>query len=185
MAAKGRRSARQEFPYGHGFFLQRFVLFGILVAAVLAFFVAFTLTPTAWIAGIGVVPVASLVIWGLSPLLTHHTLTQALLTLRQGWYFRAFIPLRQIVSARAFDEKAPLGLSASLGRGRLFVTGSKVGLVSIRLREPRRFWAVLGAAADEIVFDVDSRDSFLEALQERQVSLAPVEPERADAHLRD
>jgi hypothetical protein len=185
MAGKASRRDRREFSYGRGFFAQRFVLFAVLVAFVLVFLSFLTLTPTSWVAGIAVILIAYIVIWGLSPLLTSHILTRGLLTLRQGWYFRAFLPVRGIESAEAFDGDAPLGLRSSLARHRLFVTGSKVGLVLVRLKEPRRFWAVLGASADEIVFDVDSRDAFLEALRQREVSLAPVQPERADAHLRE
>ena len=179
------RRQRREFPYGRGFFLQRFALFGGVVALLLVLLAFLTQTPAAWIVGIGVLLFAYLVVWGFSPLLTTHALSRALLTLRQGWYFRAFVPLKGIESAEPFDGDVPLGLRASLGRRRLYVTGSKVGLVSIRLKEPRRFWAVLGATADEIVFDVDSRDAFLEALRERRASLAPVQAERADSHLRD
>jgi len=175
---------RREFAYGRGYFLQRLVLYAIVVAFALAVLVAFIRAPVAWAAGIGIVLVAYLVIFGVSPLLTSHTMSRGLLTLRQGWVFRAFLPLKGIVSAGPYDGEAPLGLHASIARRRLYVTGSKVGLVAIRLKAPRRFWGVWGAFADEIVFDVDSRDSFLEALRQRQVSLAPVQPERADAYLR-
>ena len=175
---------RREFAYGRGFFLQRFILFAALAAVLLGFLAFLTQTPSQWIAAIGVILTVYLVIWGFSPLLTSHRLSRALLVLRQGWYFRAYLPLAGIESVEAYDGDAPVGLRASIMRGRLYVTGSKVGLVIVRLKEPRRFWSVLGASADEIVFDVDSREAFLEAFKERGVSLAPVQAERADAHLR-
>lgn len=184
MARRGPPRERREYAYGRGYFVQRFVLFAILVGLAIVVLVSITLTPLTWAAGIGVFLAVCLVIWGASPILTSHTMTRGLLTLRQGWIFRAFVPLKTIVSAAPFDGDVPLGLHASVARRRLYVTGSKVGLVAIRLREPRRFWAVLGASADEIVFDVDSRETFLDALARRQVSLAPVQPERADADLR-
>ncbi len=185
MARAAGARQRIEFPYGRGFFLQRFALFGGVVALLLVLLLFLTQTPAAWLVGIGVLLFAYLAVWGLSPLLTAHALSRALLTLRQGWYFRAFVPLKGIESVEPFDGDAPLGLRASLMRRRLYVTGSKVGLVSIRLKEPRRFWAVLGATAEEIVFDVDARDAFLEALRERRVSLPPVQAKRPDAQLRN
>ncbi|HTD81627.1 MAG TPA: hypothetical protein VK723_05715 [Thermoplasmata archaeon] len=125
------------------------------------------------------------IVWGVSPFLTDHWLTTTRLILRQGWYFKGTFPLREIVSLGKFDGDAPLGIRAQVGRRRLFVTGSKVGLLNITLRRPRRFWSVLGAEVDEIVFDVDSPDAFLEAYGGRTASLAPVQPERSDPYLRD
>ncbi len=185
MARRAPPRERREYGYGRGYFVQRFVLFAILVGFAIAFLVTFTLTPWTWAVGIGVFLSVCLVIWGASPLLTSHTLSRGLLTLRQGWLFRAYVPVKAIASAAPYDGDAPLGLHGSIGLRRLYVTGSKFGLVSIRLKAPRRFWAVLGATADEIVFDVESRDAFLAALRERQASLAPVQAERPDARLRD
>lgn len=185
MAGRASSRGRREFAHARGVFLQRFLLFAAFAAVLLGFLAFLTLTPPQWIAAVGVLLAVYLVIWGFSPLLTSHTLSRALLILRQGWYFRAYIPLAGIESAEAYEGDAPIGLRASILRGRLYVTGSKVGLVIIRLKEPRRFWSVLGASADEIVFDVDSRGTFLEAFKERGVSLAPVQAERPDAHLRD
>ncbi len=186
MATKAPSPKRREFAYGHGFFLQRLLLFALFAAFLLAF-LAFMVhgTPPEWLAGLAVLLTVYIVVWGVSPLLTDHWLTTTRLVLRQGWYFRTVLPLREIEGVEPFEGRVPLGLRAPFGRRRLYATGSKVGLVSVRLRRPRRFWAVLGADADEIVFDVDSRDRFLEAFRERQTSLAPVQAERADAYLRD
>ena len=138
-----------------------------------------------WIAGFAVLLGVYLVVWGASPFLTDHWLTTTRLILRQGWYFRGAFPLREIESLRRFEGDAPLGLRAQVGRRRLFVTGSKVGLLTLKLRRPRRFWAVLGAEVEEVVFDVGSPDAFLEAFGGRTASLAPVQPERPDPYLRD
>jgi len=178
-------SKRTEYAYGHGFFLQRLLLFTALAAGVTAV-LAFQFSARAeWVAGFAVVFAVFIVVWGISPLLTTHWLTTTRLILRQGWYFRAVIPMREILELRKYDGDAPLGLRASLGRGRLYATGSKVGLLSVKIRTPRRFWAVLGAIADEIVFDVESPSAFLEAFGGRRSSLAPVQPERTDPYLRD
>ena len=176
---------RMEFPYGHGFFLQRLLLFTILVVfalVVLAFQLA---APAAWVGALGIALGVFVWVWGITPLFTNHWLTTTRLILRQGWYFRAAFPLREIESLEKFTGDVPLGLRARIGKRRLYVTGSRVGLLSIKLRTPRRFWAVLWAQADEIVFDVDSPDAFLEGFGGRKSSLAPVQAERADPYLRD
>ena len=98
---------------------------------------------------------------------------------------RGTFTLREIESMTKLDEDAPLGLRAQITRRRLYVTGSKVGLLRLKLRRARRFWAVLGAEADVIVFDVESPDAFLESFAGRMASLAPIEPKRADPYLRD
>jgi len=141
--------------------------------------------PALWLAVFVALFVLFIVIWGISPLLTSHWLTTTRLILRQGWYFRGTFTLREIESMTKLDEDAPLGLRAQIMRRRLYVTGSKVGLLRLKLRRARRFWAVLGAEADVIVFDVESPDTFLESFAGRMASLAPIEPKRADPYLRD
>ena len=176
---------RKEFPYGPSFFLQRLLLFAALAGVILGILGLQVGAPLEWMAGFSVLFAAYITVWGLSPLFTVHWLTTTRLIVRQGWYFRAVFPLRGIESVSKFEGHVPLGIRASISRQRLYVTGSQVGLVSVKLRVPRRFWAVLGMSADEIVFDVDSPDAFLEAFGARKDSLAPVEPERAGAYLRD
>jgi len=176
---------RKEFPYGHSFFVQRLLLFTALAALILGILGLQFSAPLEWMTGFAVLFGVYITIWGITPLLTTHWLTTSRLILRQGWYFRAAFPLREIESASKFEGRVPLGLRAPVGRHRLFVTGSQVGVVSVKLRNPRRFWAVLGAAADEIVFDVDSPDGFLEAFGVRKDSLAPVQSKGADPYLRD
>jgi len=176
---------RREFAYGRSFFVQRLLLFSALAAVILGILGLQFATPPEWLAGFGVIFAVYILIWGLSPLFTNHWLTTTRLILRQGWYFSGRFLLRDIESVAKFEGHVPLGLRAPLGRHRLYVTGSQVGLVTVKLREPRRFVAVLGASADEIVFDVDSQDAFLEAFGVRKGSLAPVQTKRSDTYLRD
>ncbi len=185
MARPAPAPKRKEFAYGHSFFVQRLALFCALAAVILGILGLQFQAPPEWMAGFGALFTVYILVWGVSPLLTTHWLTTSRLVLRQGWYFRGAFPLRGIESASKFEDRVPLGIRVSFGRQRLYVTGSQVGLVSVRLRTPRRFWAVLGMSADEIVFDVDSPDAFLEAFGARRASLAPVEAKRADPYLRD
>jgi hypothetical protein len=182
---------RLTFAYGRAFVIGRLgFLLGlvVLVALTIAITPSFPLL-TATI--LGVILAAYAVLFVLSPLLTEHWLTRSRLILRQGWYFRVVIPLADIESLSPSDEtsraRVPLGIHRPIGQPALFVTGGRTGLVSLRLRQSRRFWQSFGLHATDILFDVTDRERFLAGFLERRPrgSLTPVEPERADADLRD
>jgi len=157
----------QSFRYGRSFFFLRALLLLVLFSFALAFLGIQTVTPGPWVALIAVLFVLHLAVVGLSPVLTNHELLRSRVILRQGWYFKAIIPLDHAESIGPWDGEAKYGLRLSLGRRTLFVVGSGQNLVSIRLRAPRRFSQVLFLQAREIVFDVDDRDRFLAAVEER------------------
>lgn len=186
MAAK-----RLSFAYGRTFVLGRLAFLVGLVALV-ALTIALTPSfPLVTAAILGAILVAYGVLFVLSPLLTEHWLTRSRLILRQGWYFRAVILLADVESVSPADSpsrsRVPLGIHRPMGQPSLFVTGGRTGMVSLRLREPRRFWQAFGLPASEILFDVVDPERFLAGFEERraQGSLAPVEPKRAYANLRD
>ena len=182
MSAPARRV---EFGYGHSVFFQRaLLLLGIWIVAtvLLASAAGFAVV---WVVLASAAIGAYALVFGLSPLLTRHWLTRSRLILRQGWYFRAILPLRGLRSIAPYDGDARVGLRGDIARRTLFVTGSRVGLVAAEFRTPRRFWQVLFAIADRVVFDVDGRDRFLEEAVARNPSFAPVKADRPDAELRD
>lgn len=165
---------RQTFAYGYTYFLLRALGTLIVAAAALLFLGLETIAPPAAIAAVAAVLVLYVVVFAVSPLLTRHTLTRSRLILRQGWYFRAVVPLAEAEAVGPFDGEPKYGLRITLGRRRLFVVGSSHDLVSVRLREPRRFPQALFMRAAEIVFDVHDRDGFLAAVEERVASGAPL-----------
>ncbi|HYM39014.1 MAG TPA: hypothetical protein VEY12_02565 [Thermoplasmata archaeon] len=180
---------RLAYSYGRALVLSRLALFAIafvLVGGLLAFAPRFPLLPAALFLGL---LAFALLLFAVSPLLTQHWLTRSRLILRQGWYFRIILPFSEIVTIVAPDETAPLrvplGIHRPLGQTTLYVTGGKAGLLLARLDRPRRFWSSFGLAATQIVFDVDDREGFLRAYGERRSLLPPVQPDRADAELRD
>src|SRR6266480_2009860 len=145
--------------------------------------------PSLTIAILGVVLAAYFLLFTVSPLITQHWVTRSRLILRQGWYFRAVIPFSDIESIASADDagrtRVPLGIHRPLGQPALFVTGGRAGLVSVRLRRPRKFWQAFGLSATEIIFDVIDREGFLAAFNERRASFPPVQTDRAHAELRD
>ena len=180
---------RLAFAYGRTLVIGRlFVLFALtgLVAIAIAITPSFPLLTAAVL---GAILAAYGVLFVLSPLLTEHWVTRSRLILRQGWYFRARIPFADIETLTEADDagrtRVPLGIHRPLGQPSLFVTGGRTGIVSLRLRGPRRFWQSFGLFATEILFDVTDRAGFVSAFSERRSSLPPVEADGPDAELRD
>ena len=180
---------RLAFGCGRALALSRILLFALGFGAVGAFLVLFPAASLLPIALLAAVLAVGAVLFAVSPLLTQHWLTRSRLILRQGWYFRAILPLAEIESASASEEtkaaQVPLGIHRPLGRPVLFVTAGRSGLIVLRLARPRRFWQAFGLAAEEIVFDVTDPTGFLAGLEERLSLLPPVEADRAHADLRD
>lgn len=185
MTLTARSPKRLEFGYGRTLAVSRAVVFTMLLA--LALIIIGVSPPLAWefLAILGAVVAAAYLLFCVSPLLTKHWLTSSRLILRQGWYFRAIIPIREIEAIRSVETldsaRTPLGIRRPLGRPTLFVTGGRTGLISIRLVEPRRFLQALGLQASEIVFDVTSPRQFLDAYEARRSLFAPVQAEGAHA----
>lgn len=156
-----------------------------ILAVLIGFSPAFSPLYTAALAAIFA---AYFVIFALSPLFTTHWVTRSRLILRQGWYFRDVIPFAEIESMQAADpigRRVPLGIVRPFAQRVLYVTGGRENLVSVRLRQPRRFWQAFGLYAREIVFDVVDRPRFLAAVEERRLLLPPVEADRASPDLGD
>jgi hypothetical protein len=180
---------RLAFAYGRTIVTGRLILVFVL-AGLVAVTVAFTPEFSALTAAvIAAIFAAYAIVFVLSPLLTEHWLTRSRLILRQGWYFRVVIPfsdIRDIVEADDVGRgRLPLGIHRPIGQPTLYVTGGRTGLVTLRLRQPRRFWQSFGLYATDILFDVTDRPGFLAAFKERRGSLPPVEAERPRAELRD
>lgn len=155
-------------PYARSFFYQRTVGLLAVFLLVLLLLALQTQTPPVWFALIVGVLIAYLLVVGVSPMLTTHTLTRSRIILRQGWYFRSIIPLSEVEAIRPYDADPKYGLRLSPARSLLFVVGGGQNLVSLRLKAPKRFPQVLFMTAREIVFDVDDREAFLATVAERK-----------------
>jgi hypothetical protein len=185
----GTVDKRLSLAYGRSLVIIRVATFAVIAIAI---GIAVALSPSfsgLATAILGIVLALYFVLSAISPLLTEHWVTKSRIILRQGWYFRAIIPFSDIVSVTAADDvgrlRVPLGIHRPFGQPVLFVTGGRTNLVSIQLREPRKFWQAFGLTVKEIVFDVDDRPRFLAAFEERRQSLPPVEPDRPYAELRN
>ncbi|MEM2899538.1 MAG: hypothetical protein QXT63_01995 [Thermoplasmata archaeon] len=107
-------------------------------------------------------------VMGVSPLLTCHEVLDEGIRLRYGWYFSAFVKYTNIAKVEHSDAIVPsYGVSIPMGHNKLFIVASKVGLVSIKLKESQKFKGVFNRKADEIIVSVDAPDLFIEKVNEK------------------
>jgi hypothetical protein len=115
-----------------------------------------------------VVSLIVILVLGVSPFFTYHRVEAGELTLRQGWYFKATIPLREIVSVEELEKgRTRTGVFFDLRGSELYVTTQRRGLLVIKLAEPRRFVLALGKKVDRIVFDTTDRRDLGRAFGDR------------------
>jgi len=119
-----------------------------------------------WSAVLICVELVALIVLGISPLTTEHCVINGTLSLRQGWYFKADIPLEQIKSASRID-KGPrrVGVFFKIREATLYVTTRRNDLIEIRLESERKFGWALGKRASTIVFDAEDVPRAIKALE--------------------
>ena len=116
-----------------------------------------------YVAVVLVVMLPPILVFAISPLLTRHTIGPRGMTIRQGWYFSAFVPASNIGEMGQTDEEAPArSLSFSPRRRRLYVTMSGSPLVHIELKEAYRMPFSLRQPVQSIVLSLDDPEGFLE-----------------------
>jgi hypothetical protein len=99
---------------------------------------------------------------GVSPLLTDHWLDDRELVLRQGWYFRAHIPIQEIRRIEVVDN-GPMRTGVFfdvLGTG-LYVTTQRHDLILVQLKSKKRFSMAWWKRADRLYFDTLDKSIFL------------------------
>jgi hypothetical protein len=155
-----------DFSYSKSAFLQKLVLQTIIVMLIIVLLSSFFLDVKPVYSAIILTLIGIYVVVStISPFLTSHSLTPEELILRQGWYFKTTIPVKDIESVNTTDEPSKVGVKFSITYRKIFVAGSKFGLVNIKLKEPRRFALALGKVADEVIIDVDDRQRFIDLLK--------------------
>ncbi|HTY46940.1 MAG TPA: hypothetical protein VMB46_04660 [Methanomassiliicoccales archaeon] len=145
------------------------LLLSIIALSVLDAFASIVLSfDLASVLAAAIVSVVVIVVLGVSPFLTHHKVEGGVLTLRQGWYFKASIPLEEIASIEDLETgRARTGVYFDLLGGHLYVTTQRRGLVMIKLARPRRYGMALGKKIDKIVFDTTDMSDLKRVLAEK------------------
>ena len=169
-------------PYSKQAFLPNLLLLIIVPMIVLTIMLS---TPVDPVLGASVIILLLLVllVLGVSPFLTSHELHDDRLVLRQGWYFKAVIPLNNILEAEHLDNgPRKIGVSFRMAGPVVSVTTRKHDVIELRLRRQQTFVWALGKHADRVIFDAIDDRRLLKRLQDR--SLSPVETDGAGAQLR-
>jgi len=164
----------RSFPYSRRSFVQNLAFTGAIIPVTLALFVLVD-TELLYLAIIVALEAAVFVVLGVSPLLTTHELADGVLVLRQGWYFRAEVPVAEIRSAERLSRgPARTGVFFRLTSSTLFVTSRRTDLIDVHLKSRRSFGWALGKKADRVIFDVEDTDALLRALKDDRL-FAPVD----------
>lgn len=112
-----------------------------------------------------------LAVFGISPLLTCHTVTDNYILLRQGIYFVARIQLEDIERIEVWGGKAKgLGVSCEKENLRLYVVTRNEGLVRLVLKENRRLGLLFKNDVTDIVVNVNEPKRFVSLVSERASS---------------
>jgi hypothetical protein len=141
----------------------------LFLSLILTLFVILVIVPVGitWISIITVLFISILLVFGISPLLTKHQIAEDKIILKQGLYFKAVVPLGNIRDVKSTDINAKIGIKFSLTKPILYVTTSKIGLISIKLKGQRRFGYAWWKRADEIIFNVDDPKKFVKLVEEK------------------
>lgn len=157
--------ASETFPYSKSAFILNMVVLTILIAATVLVLFVIT-TEIIYIAMILAIEATLLMVLGASPFLTAHEVTKDTLILRQGWYFKARIPLSNVKKASRL-EKGPLrmGVFFRLFSSTLYVTARRTDLIEVELKEAMTFSLALGKRADRVVFDAQDPQRLISRLE--------------------
>jgi len=103
-----------------------------------------------------------MVFFSISPALTRHSIGPEGIAVRQGWYFRAAIPVANISEVGLTDEDGPpRSISYSPRRRRLYVTLSSGPLAFIELREAVPLPFSSGRPVSTVVLSLDDPEKFV------------------------
>jgi hypothetical protein len=172
-----------DFSYSKNLFFLRLILETVMIALVaVTISPLFLDVPLAWMAGILALLSVYIFFSAVSPFLTSHTLTPYEMIVRQGWYFKATIPIEDIESIEPTDEFVFTGVKFSIMDQKVYVTGSRHGLVKITLKRRRRFIFALGKLAKVVIIDLNNRQRFMELANkvlEPREPLIPASPDQS------
>lgn len=157
--------AMSPYPYSKQVFLPNLVLHLFVPTAALLIMLGTPVDPVLGASVMILLLFVSLFL-GVSPFLTDHELHDDRLVLRQGWYFKATIPLDNVVDARLVDAgPRKIGISFRMAGPVVGVTTRKRGLIELRLRTPQRFAWAWGKRADRVFFDAIDDARLVERLR--------------------
>ncbi len=155
----------RSFPYSRRSLAQNAIYIGAIIPVTLALFIMIE-ADLPYLLLIILLEAVMFTVMGISPLLTAHELVDGVLVLRQGWYFRARVPLDEIISVKRLNRGPKrTGVFFRLTGSTLHVTTRRDDLIEIELAGKRSFGWALGKRADRIIFDAEDSGALLAALK--------------------
>lgn len=105
---------------------------------------------------------ASVLVVGVSPLLTRHEIVDGKIILRQGWHIRFTIPLDRVKGIQRLDRiEVKEGVLMDAFNRTLVMTDAKTGGVRLEIKQavrvPSAFWKKVAV----VIFDVEDPDRFM------------------------
>ena len=150
-----------KFRYPRVQFLIRFLALSAILAALL-FLLMQPGASMLWLLCFCAVFIAAIAAVAVTPMFTCHEISPDGIVLRQGILFSAMFPFSEILDVQR--HQAPLwsfGFVPRGVKGRIVLANANRNLVSIKLKERRRFGMLLMRSADEIIIDLEKPDEFV------------------------
>jgi len=141
----------------------------LVLSLIFMFFVMIVIGPVniMWTAIIVILFIFILLVFGISPLITKHEIAEGKIILRQGLYFKAVVPIKNVKEMGFTDINVKKGIKFSITEPILYVTTSKINLIYIKLKRQRRFGYAWWKRADEIIFNIDNPKKFIDSVEEK------------------
>jgi hypothetical protein len=161
----------ERFQYSRQqFLINLFLLLALLVFAPLTLLSIGGIAASILIGFIVLIAVITF-LFGISPMITAHTLNEEHLILRQGYYFRAVIPVGNLKSVKRIEiGPRRTGTWTGLFGSVLYVTTRRHDLIEVELRHAQAFPWALWKRADVVVFDTLDNSHFLRRMREMEIT---------------
>jgi len=111
---------------------------------------------------VGAILVITVVVIGVSPLLTRHEVVDCNIVIRQGWHYKLVIPVDRVKRLQRLERiEAKEGILLDAFNRTLVMTDSKVNGIRLEIKEPVRVPAAFWKKVDVVIFDVTDPDRFV------------------------
>jgi len=110
----------------------------------------------------GLILAFTVLVIGVSPLLTRHEVIDGKIVIRQGWHSKLVVPMDQVKRLQRLDRiEVKEGVLLDAFNRTLVMTDSRSNGIRLEMREAKRVPAVFWKKVDVVIFDVTDPDRFI------------------------
>lgn len=110
----------------------------------------------------GLILAFTVLVIGVSPLLTRHEVIDGKIVIRQGWHSKLVVPMDQVKRLQRLDRiEAKEGVLLDAFNRTLVMTDSRSNGIRLEMRDAKRVPAVFWKKVDVVIFDVTDPDRFI------------------------